>query len=162
MFEDFNHLINRIELTIRAWLNFDHSNPRNWNRQAQPASGPLTGKHGETRQGVREVNSALSKKYTADEVKRYLRGLDGGVRVQPVMAEAARFSSMLNDKMRRHFRGRERIFERLPYVLYQYTKGAPSQEIARSVSYFSDADDVEQAMYFAARLIAAKVNRDHR
>ncbi len=99
------------------------------------------------------------KKYTAAEVKAYLRGQQQGERARPVLQQASQISVLLQARMQRHFRGRERIFERLPYVLYQYSQGRDAQEIARSVSFFSDGEDVEQAMDFAASLIASHVNR---
>lgn len=98
-------------------------------------------------------------KYSPEEVKRILRGLEKGQHAQPVMVMAATFSSLLDERMVRHFRGRERIFDRLTYVLFQYSQGRPCQDIARSVSYFADGEDVEDAINFAARLIANHLNR---
>ena len=98
-------------------------------------------------------------KYSPEEVKRILRGLDHGEHAPLIMLQAATFGSLLDDRMIRYFRGRERLFERLPYVLFQYTQGLPAFDIARSVSFFSNGDDVEDAMEFAARLIALHVNR---
>ncbi len=98
-------------------------------------------------------------KYSPEEVKRILRGLEKGDHAAPVLLKAATFGTLLDERMIRYFRGRERLFERLPYVLFQYTQGRPSQDIARSVSFFSDGDDVEEAMDFAARLITFSLNR---
>ena len=93
-----------------------------------------------------------------EEVKLYLRSQQSHELARPVMEQAARFSSLVDERMRRHFRGRERTFDRLPYVLHQYTIGKDAQEIARNVSYFTDCDDIEHAMSFAASLIATKIN----
>ena len=99
------------------------------------------------------------KKYTRQEVKMYLRSQQHDERARPIMAQASQFGGLLQERMRRQFRGRERIFERLPYVLYQYTQGKDPSEIAHSVSFFADGEDIEQAMDFAATLIANRVNR---
>lgn len=97
-------------------------------------------------------------KYSPPEVKRMLRGLERNEWSQPVMLQAATVSNLLNPRMARHFRGRERMFERLPYILYQYTQGKPCLDIAQSVSYFSDGDDVEETISFASHLIAEHLN----
>jgi len=99
------------------------------------------------------------KKYTVAEVKACLRGQQQGERARPVLQQASRISMLLQARMQKHFRGRERIFERLPYVLYQYSQGHDTQEIGRSVSFFSDGEDVEHAMDFAANLIANHINQ---
>ncbi len=101
-------------------------------------------------------------KYTPEEVKRILRGLEKGNRAHSVMAQAATFSSLIDERMVRYFRGRERLFDRLTYVMQQYISGRPCQEIAEKVSFFSDGQDVEEAIDFAARLIANHLNRQLR
>lgn len=98
-------------------------------------------------------------RYSKQEVKDCLRGKIQNARAEEVLREASQLSSHLDERMRRHFRGRERLFEKLPFVIYQYTTGNPPQEIARSVSYFSDAKDVEDAVDFAAEIIAKRLNR---
>jgi len=158
MLKYLGKLLSQFDLALRKFFDANSQAGHGWQSQTQAVSGNF-GSNPNRTQRYGSAHPAQLKKYTADEVKRYLRGLEQGERARPVMAEAACFSLILNDNMRRHFRGRERIFERLPYVLYQYTQGKPSQEIARSVSYFSDACDVEDAMYFASCLIATKVNR---
>jgi len=160
MLKYLSQLLNDLEAIIKKFFGVDNPTGTNWQHQTSPASG-IFGDSSRKTAGVstRAVHPAQVKKYTPEEVKRCLRGLEQGERVGPVMVEASRFGSVVNEGMRRYFRGRERIFERLPYVLYQYTQGKPSQEIARGVSYFSDANDVEEAMSFACRIIAARVNR---
>lgn len=101
----------------------------------------------------------LTRRYTAAEVKAYLRGIEKGPRAAQPIAHAAHLSTMLDARMVRHFRGRERLFDKLPFVLYQYTQGKPTDQIAQSVSYFADGNDVEEAMDFVAKLIARKINR---
>jgi hypothetical protein len=131
----------------------------NYWRQTQPADG-LQGHRPANQRQVQNPHTSR-RKFTAEEVKRYLRGIDsgGGDRAALVMAQAGRISSLLDVSMRRHFAGRERIFDRLPFVVFQYTQGKPTFDIARSVSYFSDGDDVEAAMDFASQIIAKAVNR---
>jgi hypothetical protein len=160
MFEYINGLLDELELLIKRFFNIDARPGNSWQRQPEPASGSFGASRGGAKSyGEQHSHSTQVRKYTPEEVQRCLRGLERGERVGPVMAQAGQLGSLLNDGMRRYFRGRERIFERLPYVLFQYTQGKPSQEIARSVSYFSDADDIEEAMWFVARLIAARINR---
>ena len=77
----------------------------------------------------------------------------------PVLYQASTFGALLDERMVRYFRGRERMFDRLPYVLLQYTQGKNCLDIAHSVSYFSDGDDVEDAIDFAALLISNQLNR---
>jgi hypothetical protein len=110
--------------------------------------------------GYKEESSrARHSRYTAKEVKEYLRGERAGERARPVFEQAARINTLLDERMRRNFAGRERLFDRLPYVLFQYTQGKPTFEIARSVSFFSDGDDVEDTMVFVSRLITKTINR---
>ena len=97
-------------------------------------------------------------KYTSTEVKRYLRGLDAGERASLIMEEASNFSTYTNVKLPESLRGRERIFERLPSVLYQYNQGRPAAEIARPIGYLTDAEDIEAAVDYVAELIARRVN----
>ena len=97
-------------------------------------------------------------KYTAAEVKCYLRGKGEGERTQPIMEEASNFSTYTTGKLPEGLLGRERIFERLPSVLYQYNQGRPTAEIARSIGYLTDGEDVEAAMDYVAELIARRVN----
>lgn len=132
-----------------------------WNNAA--AAGGI-GRQGSNQpsQPASKISDSSQRKYTAQEVKAYLRGQEQNDRARPVMEQASQFSRLLEERMRRHFRGRERIFDRLPYVLYQYIHGTDAREIARSVSYFSDSEDIEQAMEFAATLIANRVNRTNR
>jgi len=106
-----------------------------------------------------EHPQARQSRYTVREVKEYLRGARAGERARPVYAQAAQINTLLDERMRRNFAGRERLFDRLPYVLFQYTQGKPTFEIARSVSFFSDGDDVEDTMDFVARLITKTINR---
>lgn len=101
----------------------------------------------------------VGKRYSKQEVIQCLRGDIKGARAESVQRHAAQLASHLNEGMRRYFRGRERMFEKLPLVIYQYTLGKPAMEIARSVSYFSDGKDVEYAVEFAAELIAKRLNR---
>ncbi len=160
MLKNFSQLLRQIDFSLRKFFSADSHYQNRWQRQAEPASGLFGANRGNAnRYRTGYVHPARIKKYTVEEVKRCLRGLEQGERVRPVMAEAAQFPQMIHEGMRRHFRGRERIFERFSYVLYQYTQGKHPQEIARSVSYFSDAADVEDAMYFASRIIAARINR---
>ncbi|HEX2909676.1 MAG TPA: hypothetical protein VH186_02640 [Chloroflexia bacterium] len=135
-----------------------------WNGRGRLAESPnIPGSSAGNRVGSYAGQSSQSKrhKYSAQEVKRILRGLDKGPLAQPVMAQAAIFSNLLDDRMIRYFRGRERLFDKLPFVLFQYTQGKPCADIARSVSYFADAEDVEEAIDFASGLIAHQVNRQH-
>jgi hypothetical protein len=96
---------------------------------------------------------------TKQEVKNCLRGKVISEWSDEVLRHASQLGSHLDARMRRHFRGRERMFEKLPFVIYQYTGGKPVEEIARTVSYFSDGKDVEDAVDFAADLIAKRINR---
>lgn len=160
MLKYFNQLIHQVGFILRKFWDFNHQTGNHWQRQTQTVGGVFgANRDSAPRYGTRHEHPAQVKKYSVEEVKRCLRGLEQGERAAFVMREAAQFSSILHEGMRRHFRGRERIFDRLPYVLYQYTHGQPAQEIARSVSYFSDASDIEEAMNFVSRLIAARINR---
>ena len=150
-------------LVRRFFNNQSHSNyTSGWGwRNVAPAGGPAKyGRPNQARPDNADKNGEVGfKKYTTAEVKAYLRGQQQSERARPVLQQASQISVLLQARMQRHFRGRERIFERLPYVLYQYSQGRDAQEIARSVSFFSDGEDVEQAMDFTARLIADHVNR---
>jgi hypothetical protein len=122
--------------------------------------GPRSGTNGDNLGRYTESSSQAKRhKYSVLEVKRILRGLEKGSTAYPVLVQASTFSSLLDDRMVRYFRGRERLFDRLPYVLLQYTQGKNCLDIAHSVSYFSDGDDVEDAINFAALLIANQLNR---
>jgi hypothetical protein len=104
------------------------------------------------------------QKYTAQEVKTYLHGTkeQHSERARPVMQQASQFSSLIDTRMKRHFLGRERVFERLPYVLYEYSLGTDPHEIASHISYFSDSEDIEHAMDFVAGFIANRINKTQR
>lgn len=97
-------------------------------------------------------------KYTSVEVKRYIRGLEGGERAIPILKEAASFSTYADSKLPDCMLGRERLFERLHSVLFQYSQGKSTTEIARTVGYLSDAADVEAAMDYVSQLILNRVN----
>ena len=128
-------------------------------RLAQSPNGPRPGNGQSLDRYSGTSGTAKPHKYSPDEVKRILRGLERGDHARLVLVQAATFSSLLDDRMIRYFRGRERLFDRLPYVLLQYMQGKPSDDIAQSVSFFSHGEDVEEAMDFAARLITLQVNR---
>lgn len=132
-----------------------------WNGQGRLAQSPNVPRPSTSNRPGQYTVSAPSKrhKYQPDEVKRILRGLEKGEHAQPVLMQAATFGSLIDERMVRFFRGRERMFDRLTYVVFQYTQGRPCEEIARSVSYFSDGEDVEDAIDFACRLIANQLNR---
>ncbi len=125
-------------------------------RQTETAPGFSRRMAGYQEESARSHHS----RYTAAEVKDYLRGKRAGERARPVFEQAARINTLLDERMRRNFAGRERLFDRLPYVLFQYTQGKPTFEIARSVSFFSDGDDVEDTIEFVSRLITKTINRN--
>ncbi len=162
--KQLKQLIEFIRIHLFLDLGTDHQNRQSWNGQqrlAQSPSAPRSGHDGQLGSYTGQGTHSKRHKYTPEEVKRILRGLEKGQHTQPVLAQAALFSSLIDERMVRFFRGRERLFERLPYVLFQYTQGRPCDDIARSVSYFSDGEDVEEAIDFAAYLIARQVNRQH-
>jgi hypothetical protein len=138
------------------------SNSGNWNafqRLVQTpdvprneGNRPLTGYSGSATRPRRH-------KFTAGEIKKILRGLEKSSYERDVMMGAAMLGNLLDERMVRFFAGRERLFDKLQFVVQQYSLGRPCAEIAASVSYFSDADDVEDAIEFAARLIANHLNR---
>lgn len=151
---------------LRVIINFffpsNNANYRNlgW-RNVQPASGLSRGSVGNRTQ-TEVVKAGEAKKfdrYTVGEVKAYLRNWQKGERARAVLQEASQFSSLIDERMRRYFRGRDRIFERLGFILYEYTKGTDIKEIARKVSYFADTDDIEDTMDFVAAIIANRLNR---
>jgi len=167
MFE-FNKLYAQVLAFIRQLLHLENSNrPKHWRqnmytglgRLGLAPSGPRPGSNGNLGHYTEQSSQVKRHKYSYQEVKRILRGLEKGEWAYPVMLQAATFSSLLDDRMVRYFRGRERMFDRLPYVLLQYTQGKNCLDIAHSVSYFSDGDDVEDAIDFAAHLIATQLNR---
>jgi hypothetical protein len=167
MFE-FNKLYTQVLAFIRQVLNQQKSNRPGHTRQNMftglgrlglAPSGPRPSSNGSLGQYTEHSSQVKHHKYNVQEVKRILRGLEKGERSYPVLLQASTFSSLLDDRMVRHFRGRERMFDRLPYVLLQYTQGKNCLDIAHSVSYFSDGDDVEDAIDFAALLITNQLNR---
>jgi hypothetical protein len=99
------------------------------------------------------------EKYTVQEVKAYLHGVDNGERTRFVMAHASRINLILNDKDRKYFRGREKFFDRMPFVLFHYLKGEASENIARQISYLSSAEDVEYTIEVASHIIIRSINR---
>ncbi len=161
----FKFWLNQLRAYFSSGLDNISRNRPDWSGQQRLAQSPggLRPSPNQARPGG--YNSAASgqkrHKYTPLEVKRMLRGLEKGPLSQPVMLQAATINSLLDWRMVRHFRGRERLFERLPFVLFQYIQGRPCDEIAHSVSYFSDGEDVEDTIDFAAGLIAAYLNRHH-
>jgi hypothetical protein len=165
----FNKLYEQLVAIIRQILGQENSNRPGHPRQSMftglgrwglAPSGPRAGTGGNHLGGYTESSGQTKRhKYGVGEVKRILRGLEKGPHAYPVMLQAATFHSLLDERMVRFFRGRERLFDRLPYVLLQYTQGKNCLDIAHSVSYFSDGDDVEDAVDFAAALIANQLNR---
>lgn len=151
---------------VRYIINFlfpaDTRNYRNFGwRNVQPASNLGRGNIG-GRTEPEVVKAGEAKKYdryTIAEVKAYLRNWQKGERARAVLQEASQFSRLIDERMRRYFRGRDRIFERLGYILYEYTKGTDVKEIARKVSYFADSDDIEDTMDFVAAIITNRLNR---
>lgn len=162
----FNKQLKHFLELIRSFFDTTPRNGQSWSGQqrwAQSPSAPRASRNDGRPIGSYAGANAHQKrhKYTPEEVKKMLRGLEKTEWTPPVLAQAATFSALLDERMVRFFRGRERLFDRLPYVLLQYTQGRPCNEIAHSVSYFSDGEDVEDAIDFAARLIAHEVNRQY-
>lgn len=163
-----NKLYAQVLAFIRQLLGLENSNRPGHSRQNMftglgwlglAPSGPRPGSNGNLGHYTEQSSQVKRHKYSIQEVKRILRGLEKGGFAYPVMLQAATFGSLLDDRMVRYFRGRERMFDRMPYVLLQYTQGKNCLEIAQSVSYFSDGDDVEAAIDFAAQLIINQLNR---
>jgi hypothetical protein len=164
----FNRFYSKLLAAIRQLLDpINHNRPGHsrqhmstgWGRLGLAHNGPRAGSQGNLGHYTEQSSQVKRHKYSVQEVKRILRGLEKGAWTYPVMLQAATFSALLDDRMIRYFRGRERMFDRLPYVLLQYTQGKNCLDIAHSVSYFSDGDDVEEAITFAAYLITNQVNR---
>jgi hypothetical protein len=107
--------------------------------------------------GSRKIKS-LEAKYTTQEVIKYLRGQGDNERAAWVAREASSFYLYNTDQVPNQFRGRERLYEKLPFVLYKYSQGGSAEEIAKMISYFSTADDVEEALFYISELIAKRIN----
>lgn len=107
--------------------------------------------------GSRKIKN-LGSKYTSQEVIKYLRGQGESERAAWVIREASSFYIYDPHQVPPQFRGRERLYEKLPFVLYKYSQGWSAQEIAKSVSYFSTADDVEEALLYISEVIARRIN----
>lgn len=164
----FNKFYSRLLAAIRQFLNQANNNRPGHSRHNMftglerwglAHNGPRSGAQGNLGQYTEPTSQVKRHKYSVQEVKRILRGQEKGAWTYPVMLQAATFSNLLEERMVRYFRGRERMFDRLPFVLLQYTQGKNCLDIAHSVSYFSDGDDVEEAINFAAYLICNQLNR---
>jgi hypothetical protein len=107
--------------------------------------------------GSRKIKN-LGPKYTSQEVIKYLRGQGESERAAWVIREASSFYVYDPQQVPPQFRGRERLYEKLPFVLYKYSQGWSTQEIAKSVSYFSTAEDVEEALLYISEVIARRIN----
>src|SRR4051812_6643688 len=97
----------------------------------QPRSG-----YAEPSSGSRKIKNS-EPNYTSQEVIKYLREQGGGERAKWVIREASSFYIYDPDHVPPRFRGRERLYEKLPFVLYKYSQGWSSAEIAKTISYFS-------------------------
>ncbi|MDB5082424.1 MAG: hypothetical protein JWP00_4348 [Chloroflexi bacterium] len=164
----FNKVYSQVLAFIRQLLHQENSNPPRQSRQNMftglgrlglAPNGPRAGSNGNLGNYTEPSSQVKRHKYSVAEVKRILRGLEKGPLAYPVLYQASTFGALLDERMVRYFRGRERMFDRLPYVLLQYTQGKNCLDIAHSVSYFSDGDDVEDAIDFAALLISNQLNR---
>lgn len=134
-----------------------------WNGQGRLAQHPQLPRSAQQPESLGNYSGSVTRgkrpKFSGAEVKRVLQGLEQGERARLIMSQAALIGSLLDERMVKLFPGRERIFEKLPFVVQQYSMGRPALEIARCVSYFADGDDVEELVDFACRIIANQLNR---
>lgn len=156
--------IDKVKRNIALWhYQLNRYLTRNQLR-ARPSSGVFPPSRPLAPRGT-AVQGKSHKRYTAAEVKAYLQGnLKADLERTRSIAnqfQIGHLSELLNRPIPRRFYGRERLFERLSLVIVRYAQGVPPQTIADSLSCFYNIDDIEEAIDFAANVVAENLNRSN-
>lgn len=102
--------------------------------------------------------------YRPEHVKHVLRGemqrLPGGMERDRVSEALGRLPSVVRqDRLRREFAGLERYMDRLPRILYLYSRGYSVEDIADRLAGLPTAYGIERTIDIAASLVAEQLNQ---
>lgn len=101
--------------------------------------------------------------YRPDHVKHALRGdaqrLPRGLEQNRVRDYAARLPALVeHNRLRREFIGLERYMDRLPRILFLYSRGYSPSDIADHLTGLPTEYGVERTIDIAASLVAEQLN----
>ena len=102
-------------------------------------------------------------RYQPEHIKRVLRGevqrLPSGIERERVREAIGRFTSSIeHDRLRREFAGMERYVDRLPRILFLYSRGYSVHDIADRLTGLPTVFGVERTIEIAASLMARQLN----
>ncbi len=100
--------------------------------------------------------------YAPERIKQVMRGdtqrLPDGPEHLRIQMAVGRLSSMIErDRMRREFAGLERYMDRLPRILYLYSRGYSVNDIADHLPGLPTHFGVERTIDIAAHLVAEEL-----
>lgn len=101
-----------------------------------------------------------SRRYSALDVQKYLRGGAGGSETLEIEQVVSRLPAILGDpRVRRRYDGFQRYVEVLPRILFLYHRGTPAETITNSLSFMATDIGVETVVQITAQVVADHLNR---
>ncbi len=101
-----------------------------------------------------------SRRYTVEEVQRYLRGETGDSEDPALRQAIERLPALLGDpRVRRRYEGFQRYVEVLPRILFLYHRGMTPGAISSSLSFLATEVGVETVIWITSEVVADTLNR---
>lgn len=101
-----------------------------------------------------------NRRYTVEEVQRYLRGEIGDAEAAEVREAVERLPALLGDpRIRRRYEGFQRYVEVLPRILFLYHRGMAPEAISGSLSFLATEVGVETVIWITSQVVADALNR---
>jgi len=101
-----------------------------------------------------------SRRYTVEEVHRYLRGQDAVEGSAEIQQMIERLPMVLSDpKVRRQYEGFQRYVEVLPRIIFLYHRGMPPQAIVANLSFLATEVGIETVIWITSQIVADLLNR---
>jgi hypothetical protein len=110
------------------------------------------------------MQRATHPAYQAEHIKQVLRGdirrLPNGLEQTRVQETIGRLTALIErGRLRREFAGLERYMDRMPRILYLYSKGYSVSDITDRLTGLPTMYGVERTIDIAATLAAEELNR---
>lgn len=101
-----------------------------------------------------------SRRYTVEQVQRYLRGQGSAEDYTEVEQMVARLPTILSDpKVRRRYDGFQRYLEVLPRIIFLYHRGVSPEAITAGFSFLATEIGVETVIWITCQVVADQLNR---
>ena len=96
--------------------------------------------------------------YSAAEIRGYMAAPPTTNRARQASQAVGRVLGHLDDDVRAQFRGSDRMFRKLTFIVINYGQGKTVEEIAEALEPFVYAEEIEQALDFVAAQAAYRLN----